>query len=424
MDDLSSVQHGVLQYWGRSNTHQHWFTIGLRFGQKFFNVAFCSYLHLQYFNWAAVPGGRFSNSPTSQSPIVVRKLNAKHYMRLTNCIITGIPITENNNGYESNVDGSLAFWYGMEINNERIVINVCKTLLNNYEYDTEIKTALDENKLIIIGDFLSDGMKKYQYHTFHWNCDLKGRARHINLKSLISEIKEKTDYPKTRKEKYDNLLKYLHNSQKFEGTEIEILKDIEFYGKLYFITFEELQFFLRELQRKTLIEYDEIKSIVQFTFYGLEYVDSLKISADFDMNMFSKASYQIGLSFAGEDRAYVEEVAEELKRKGISVFYDIYEQVDLWGKDLYQHLNDVYKNKCEYCVIFISENYSKKLWTLHELKSAQTKAFNENKEYILPVRFDNTEIPGMNSTVGYLDCNKITPLELATFAAKKVEKKA
>jgi hypothetical protein len=64
------VQHGVLQYWGRSNTHQHWLAIGLRFGQKFFNVAFCSYLHLQYFNWAAVPGGRISNPPTSQSPIV------------------------------------------------------------------------------------------------------------------------------------------------------------------------------------------------------------------------------------------------------------------------------------------------------------------------------------------------------------------
>jgi hypothetical protein len=64
------LQQGVLQYWGRSNTHQHWFAIGLRFGQKFFNLAFCSYLHLRYFNWAAVPGGRFSNPPTSQSPIV------------------------------------------------------------------------------------------------------------------------------------------------------------------------------------------------------------------------------------------------------------------------------------------------------------------------------------------------------------------
>jgi hypothetical protein len=70
------VQHGVLQYWGRSNTHGHWFAIGLRFGQKFFNVAFCSYLYLQYFNWAAVPGGRISNPPTSQSPIVGCKQDA------------------------------------------------------------------------------------------------------------------------------------------------------------------------------------------------------------------------------------------------------------------------------------------------------------------------------------------------------------
>jgi hypothetical protein len=29
------------------------------FGQKFFNLAFCSYLHHQDFNWASVPGGRF-----------------------------------------------------------------------------------------------------------------------------------------------------------------------------------------------------------------------------------------------------------------------------------------------------------------------------------------------------------------------------
>jgi hypothetical protein len=68
-----------LQYWGRSNTHHQRFAIGLRFGQKFFNVAFCSYLHLQYFNWAAVPGGRFSNSPTSQSPIVGGNFCGEHH---------------------------------------------------------------------------------------------------------------------------------------------------------------------------------------------------------------------------------------------------------------------------------------------------------------------------------------------------------
>ena len=39
------------------------------FGQTSFNLAFCSYLRHHFFNWASVTGGRFSNSPTSQSPV-------------------------------------------------------------------------------------------------------------------------------------------------------------------------------------------------------------------------------------------------------------------------------------------------------------------------------------------------------------------
>jgi hypothetical protein len=71
--DGTSLQHGVLCYCGRSNTNQHWFAIWLRFGQKFFNVAFCSYLNLQFFNWAAVLGERNSNFTPAQSAIVSGK---------------------------------------------------------------------------------------------------------------------------------------------------------------------------------------------------------------------------------------------------------------------------------------------------------------------------------------------------------------
>jgi esterase/lipase len=70
-----------LQYWGSSNTHQHWFAIWLQLGQKFFNVAFCSYLHLQYFSWAAVPGGRITNATPAQSPIVGMQL-ITHYSKM------------------------------------------------------------------------------------------------------------------------------------------------------------------------------------------------------------------------------------------------------------------------------------------------------------------------------------------------------
>ena len=113
--------------------------------------------------------------------------------------------------------------------------------------------------------------------------------------------------------------------------------------------------------------------------------------------------YDVALSFAGEDRHYAEQLARLLKLGGYLVFYDKYEQAELWGKDLYVHLSSVYKDQARYCVIFLSKHYAQKLWAKHELQNAQARAFQENQEYILPIRIDDTEIPGILPTVGYLD---------------------
>ena len=133
-----------------------------------------------------------------------------------------------------------------------------------------------------------------------------------------------------------------------------------------------------------------------------------------------KFDYDIALSFAGEDRKYVEQVASFLLKSGLKVFYDKYEKVNLWGKDLYQHLDKVYQHTSKYVVIFISTNYEKKLWTSHELKSAQARAFSESEEYILPARFDKTEIPGVRKTIGYINLVEHKPNELAKLLIAKL----
>ena len=130
--------------------------------------------------------------------------------------------------------------------------------------------------------------------------------------------------------------------------------------------------------------------------------------------------WDVCFSFAGEDRAYVEQVASSTRARGISVFYDDYYRVELWGRDLYVHLDEVYRKKSHYCVLFVSSHYAKKLWTNHERRSAQARAFIENSEYILPARFDNTEIPGIPPTVGYIDLNDFSPEEFADIIAEKV----
>lgn len=130
-------------------------------------------------------------------------------------------------------------------------------------------------------------------------------------------------------------------------------------------------------------------------------------------------NYDVALSFAGEDRPYVAEVANMLRQLGVRVFYDEYEEVDLWGKDLYSHLDKVYRKDAQFCVMFISRNYANKVWTNHERQSAQARALQESS-YILIARFDDTDIPGVRETIAYVDLSKKDPIELAHLIARKL----
>jgi hypothetical protein len=132
--------------------------------------------------------------------------------------------------------------------------------------------------------------------------------------------------------------------------------------------------------------------------------------------------YDIALSFAGEDRNIASEIAQKLQSKEIKVFYDNFEQANLWGKDLYEYLTDVYSKHARYCVMILSASYERKLWTNHERQSAQERAFSERREYILPVRLDGTRIPGIRDTVGYIDLRNTSLDELLDMIIVKLGK--
>ncbi|WP_128292520.1 toll/interleukin-1 receptor domain-containing protein [Afifella aestuarii] len=134
--------------------------------------------------------------------------------------------------------------------------------------------------------------------------------------------------------------------------------------------------------------------------------------------------YDVAVSFAGEDRPTVSEFATALDQKGVRVFYDNFEQANLWGKDLYQHLHHIYKDKARYCIIFISKAYARKNWTRHELKNAQARSLSEKYEYILPVRLDDADIPGLNPTIGYIDLRHVSFDELVRLTLEKIGRRA
>jgi hypothetical protein len=132
--------------------------------------------------------------------------------------------------------------------------------------------------------------------------------------------------------------------------------------------------------------------------------------------------YDVALSFAGEDRHAVEPIASSLKRHQVNVFYDAFEKGSLWGKDLYQHFSKVYFERSRFFVPFLSRAYAAKDWTAHELKSAQARAFQQkNKEYILPIRLDDTDIPGILPTIAYLKYDDHTPEEIVNLILEKLD---
>jgi hypothetical protein len=117
--------------------------------------------------------------------------------------------------------------------------------------------------------------------------------------------------------------------------------------------------------------------------------------------------YDVAISFAGAQRLWAQELAEELKAEGVRVFYDGFEEAELWGKNLAEYFHEVYSQRSRFCVIFVSRQYAGSRWTTHERRSAIERALAQHSdEYILPIRVDDTRLPGLNTTVGFVPIQK------------------
>lgn len=136
--------------------------------------------------------------------------------------------------------------------------------------------------------------------------------------------------------------------------------------------------------------------------------------------MGNKRRYQVALSFAGEQRSYVEEVAKTLQKRSVTVFYDGFEKVRLWGRSGAEEFHEVFANQADRVVMFISREYVDKSWPQHERKSALSRMIQEQGEYVVPVRFDDTPVPGLPGDVIYERASDYTPAQLAVMIANKI----
>lgn len=130
--------------------------------------------------------------------------------------------------------------------------------------------------------------------------------------------------------------------------------------------------------------------------------------------------YDVAFSYAGEDRPFVQQVANRLSEGGVKVFYDEYEKIRLWGEHLPEVLDRIYRSESRFVVVFISKAYAAKVWTRFEIRSVLAAAINSSVPYLLPARFDDTDLPGVQPSIAYADLRDETPASFAESILRKI----
>ncbi|MFD6107435.1 TIR domain-containing protein [Nocardia salmonicida] len=108
--------------------------------------------------------------------------------------------------------------------------------------------------------------------------------------------------------------------------------------------------------------------------------------------------FDIAVSFAGEEREFVENVIAAVNAadtNDVRVFYDRENRYDSWGQNLVEYFTDVYLRRARFVIMFFSASYAEKEWTRLERRTSLERALEQKSEYILPVQMDSTEISSM-----------------------------
>jgi hypothetical protein len=134
----------------------------------------------------------------------------------------------------------------------------------------------------------------------------------------------------------------------------------------------------------------------------------------------SNFEHDVAISYAGEDREIAGRIAEHLRDKGLSVFYDKFYKSDLWGKELSTWFKGKYGKKSRFVLVLVSRNYPVKDWTDFEFSTAKAEENRRKREFILPVRLDQTILAGLPSDKGYLDFKEVGIEGIARNLVEKV----
>lgn len=110
--------------------------------------------------------------------------------------------------------------------------------------------------------------------------------------------------------------------------------------------------------------------------------------------------YTIAVSYASEQRYYVEKFVNFFIEKNINIYYDRNEQAQMLGTLLHEKLQEIYTEDTYYRIIFLSKDYINKPITKMESEYILAdNVYQKNKLYVF--KFDEAMLPGLNRNFVY-----------------------
>jgi hypothetical protein len=129
----------------------------------------------------------------------------------------------------------------------------------------------------------------------------------------------------------------------------------------------------------------------------------------------STRRFRIALSFSGEHRPFVEQVAAYLSAAigREEVLFDKYYEAEFARINLDTYLQRLYHDESDLIAVFLSADYERKEWCGLEWRALRDLIKRRQAHSVMHLRFDNTEIPGLFSTDGYIWIGDRSPADIA-----------
>lgn len=148
-----------------------------------------------------------------------------------------------------------------------------------------------------------------------------------------------------------------------------------------------------------------------------EIVKSDRSVADIELQHF-----RVAVSFPDDVRALVSDVVGQLRDKlePDSIFYDFDYQAQLARPNLDTLLQDIYRNRSDLIVVFLSSGYASREWCGLEWRAIRDIIKSKEDSKVMLVKCDSSDTDGLFSIDGFIDASSLKPEQIAAYVFERL----